>query len=151
MSLLTCASGNSVYRGYDYYNMGKVILFEDIGDGQFKGFVDSNTDKPYEVFIDIYHPRKSYCNCLHANGKRIVCKHQVALFFKAFHEKSEKYKVELEAYYDYEEKRHEDEEVAISRFLDKCKKSELQNIIWQMLFDAPEWQYESFVRDYLDM
>ena len=151
MSLLTCASGNSVYRGYDYYNIGKVILLEDIGGGQFKGLVNGRTDEPYEVFIDVHHPRKSHCNCPHANGKRIVCKHQVALFFKAFPGESEKYKEELESYYDYEEKQHEDEERAIGKFLDKCSKTELENIIWQMLFDGPEWQYNRFVRDYLNM
>lgn len=36
-------------------------------------------------------------------------------------------------------------------FLDKCIKSELENIILQMLYDDPEWQDENFVRDYLDM
>ena len=151
MSLLTCTSGNSVYRGYDYYNIGKVIMIEDIGGGQFKGFVDGSGNEPYEVFIDVNHPRKSHCNCPHANGKRIVCKHQVAMFFKAFPHEAERYKAELEAYYDYEEKQREDEENAIESFLDGCDKEELENIILQMLYDGPEWQYDSFVRDYLDM
>ena len=151
MSLLSCASGNSVYRGYDYYTCDKVITGVDIGNGQYKGYVEGSADKPYEVFIDINHPRKSHCNCPHANGKRIVCKHQVALFFKMFPEEAEKYRAELESYYDYEEKRREDEERAIAKFLTKCKKSELEDIIWQTLFDGPEWQYDRFIRDYLDM
>lgn len=139
MSLLTCASGNSVYRGYDYYNIGRVIFYEDIGEGQFKGVVAGSTDGPYEVFIDVHHPRKSHCNCPHANGKRIICKHQIALFLKAFPDEAQKYKAELEEYYEYEE-------WAIDEFLDKCTKTELENIIWQILSDGPEWQYESFVR-----
>ena len=126
-------------------------MIDDVGGGQFKGFVDGSGSEPYEVFIDVNHPRKSHCNCPHANGKRIVCKHQIALFFKAFPHEAEKYKAELEAYYDYEEKRREDEEKSIENFLDKCSKSELENIILQMLYDGPEWQYESFVRDYLDI
>lgn len=125
-------------------------MMEDIGEDQFKGFVDGSGSEPYEVFIDVNHPRKSHCNCPHANGKSIVCKHQIALFFKAFPHEAEKYKAELEAYYDYEEKRRENEETSIEDFLDKCSKSELENIILQMLYDGPEWQYESFVRDYLD-
>ena len=52
---------------------------------------------------------------------------------------------------DYEEKRREDEETSIEDFLHKCSKSELENIILQMLYDGPEWQYESFVRDYLEL
>ncbi len=151
MSLLSCASGKSVYRGYDYYRSNKVNTIEKVSDGQYKGFVDGSGNEPYEVFIDVNHPRKSHCNCPHANGKRIVCKHQVAMFFKAFPDEADKYWAELEAYYDYEEKRHEDEEYAISEFLEKCNKSELADIIWQMLFDGPEWQYERFVREYLDI
>lgn len=126
-------------------------MMEDIGEDQFKGFVDGSGSEPYEVFIDVNHPRKSHCNCPHANGRRVVCKHQVALFFKAFPYEAEKYKAELEAYYDYEEKRREDEEKSIEKILGKCSKSELENIILQMLYDGPEWQYESFVRDYLDI
>ncbi|MEE3428852.1 MAG: SWIM zinc finger family protein [Ruminococcus sp.] len=151
MSLLTCASGKSVYRGYDYYSSNKVNVIEKVGDGQYKGFVDGSGNEPYEVFIDVNHPRKSHCNCPHANGKRIVCKHQMAMFFKAFPDEAKRYKTELEEYWDYEEKRHEDEEYAISEFLEKCDKSELADIIWQMLFDGPEWQYERFVREYLDI
>lgn len=151
MSLLSCASGKSVYRGYDYYRSNKVNTIEKVSDGQYKGFVDGSGNEPYEVFVDVNHPRKSHCNCPHANGKRIVCKHQVAVFFKAFPDEADNYQAELEAYYDYEEKRHEDEEYAISEFLEKCNKSELADIIWQMLFDGPEWQYERFVREYLDI
>lgn len=133
------------------YSNNRLNIFLRLSDGQYKGFVDGSGNEPYEVYIDVNHPRKSHCNCPHANGKRIVCKHQVAVFFKAFPDEADKYQAELEAYYDYEEKRHEDEENAIGEFLDKCDKSELADIIWQMLFDGPEWQYERFVREYLDI
>lgn len=104
MGLLECASSNSVYRGYDYYNCDKVISFQNISDGVYNGIVEGSNGKLYEVYIDANYPRKSHCNCPHAKGKRIVCKHQVALFFNAFPEKAQEYKKELDSYYDYMEK-----------------------------------------------
>ena len=118
--------------------------------GQFEGTVQGTNKNSYKVFIDIAHPRKSHCNCPHANGKRIVCKHQIALYFSVFPNEAKSYIKELESYWDEEEKRHEDEEEAISRFLDQCKKDDLKGIIWQMLFDGPEWQYDKFLREYLN-
>lgn len=151
MGLLECASRNSVYRGFDYYNCNKVKYFENISDGVYLGIVEGSNGNSYETCIDVNHPRKSYCNCPHANGKRIVCKHQVAMFFKVFPEKAEEYKRELEEYYDYLEKEKEDEEKALVRFLHKCKKSELEDILYSLLMDSPEWLYDRFVREYLDL
>ena len=37
----------------------------------------------YNVFLDTEYPRKSKCNCPLANGKKIICKHIVATYFKA--------------------------------------------------------------------
>mgnify|MGYP002644725577 CR=1 FL=1 len=37
----------------------------------------------YVVHIDKMHPRKSKCNCPFADGRRVVCKHMIALYFTA--------------------------------------------------------------------
>ncbi|NMB97839.1 MAG: hypothetical protein GYA02_14710 [Clostridiaceae bacterium] len=34
--------------------------------------------------INIVHPRKSKCNCPHADGRRVICKHMIALYFTVF-------------------------------------------------------------------
>ena len=39
MSLLTAASGKSVYRGYEYYCAGKVLFVQQINDDEIKGLV----------------------------------------------------------------------------------------------------------------
>lgn len=124
--------------------------FQKISDGVYNGIVEGSNGKLYEVYIDANHPRKSHCNCPHANGKRIVCKHQVALFFNAFPEKAQEYKNELDSYYDYMEKQKEDEEEALIKFIHKCKKSELEDILYSLLMDSPEWLYDRFIREYLE-
>ncbi len=84
MGLLDLASGASVWRGYEYYKDGSVLLKKKITDHEYSGSLRGSGNKHYDVFIDIEHPRKSHCNCPHANGKRIICKHQVALYFRFF-------------------------------------------------------------------
>ena len=86
MGLLDCASANSIWRGYDYYKENKVSDIKNIADGVFEGTVRGSGTKAYSSILDAFHPRKSKCNCPHADGKRIVCKHIVALYFTAYHE-----------------------------------------------------------------
>ena len=49
----------------------------------------------YNVRIDITHPRKSECDCPFANGRKI-CKHMVALAFKALPSIKAEYLKEIE-------------------------------------------------------
>lgn len=72
MGLLECASGASVWRGYDYYNQKKVKNLTETASGVFTADVIGTASEPYVVEIDVAHPRKSTCNCPHADGKRIV-------------------------------------------------------------------------------
>ncbi len=87
MSILTVASGQSVYRGYEYYTQNKVLVHTQINDNEFEGFVEGSEEKPYKVRINIAKPKTSACDCPFANGKR-VCKHMVAVFFAAFPEEA---------------------------------------------------------------
>lgn len=82
MSILSVASGDSMWRGYDCYRDKKVVSCVQTGETQYSGEVRGQ--KLYSVKIDYRHPRKSSCNCLHAAGRRIVCKHMVALYFTVF-------------------------------------------------------------------
>ena len=84
MGLLECASSASVWRGYDYYNEKKVKNITETEEDVFTAEVIGTANEPYVVKIYIAHPRKSTCNCLHADGKRIVCKHMVATYFTAY-------------------------------------------------------------------
>lgn len=100
MSILTSASSSSVSRGYDYYKSGKVSNVTQLNDYEFEGYVEGNLKKPYYVKINIEHPRKSYCDCPHANGN-ITCKHMTALYFELFPDEVDDYESWLNS--DYEE------------------------------------------------
>ena len=73
----------------------------------------------------------------------------VAVYFTAFPQEAKQYIEEIEQdWYDgYEE---EYEEQVIQR-VQKMKKAELQQALLQVLFDGPDWQYERFIRDYVEL
>ena len=99
--------------------------------------------------IDIAHPKKSQCSCPHAAGKRIVCKHMVAVYFTAFPAEAKKYITELENYWEEEDQRQQEQQDRLIQYVWQMKKSELQEALLQLLFDGPEWQYERFIEEHL--
>lgn len=150
MSILDIASAKSIWRGYDYFEQKKVIKVESESKTIIKGLVQGNSQSTYEVIVDLQHPKKSTCTCPHANGTRIICKHKVAVYFSAFPEEAQRLLDETLAYQEEAEKEQEQLEIKVVDFVRKLKKSELQELFLQMLFDGPDWQYEHFVRDYIE-
>lgn len=147
MGLLECASGASVWRGYDYYKEKRVKNLKEIGDNIYSATVAGSSSEPYSVQLHVDHPRKSKCNCPHANGKRIICKHIVAAYFTAFPLEAEMFYAEAVAYQEEEEKRQEELSDKVCRYVCSMKKGVLQQALLQLLFDGPEWQYERFIRE----
>lgn len=147
MGILECASGASVWRGYEYYQEKKVMSLEVIEANIFSAKVSGNSSTPYSVEVHVDHPRKSKCNCPHADGKRIVCKHIVAAYFTAFPEEAEAFYAEVMAYQEEEERRQEDLPNKIYHCVRRMKKNELQEELLRLLFEGPEWQLERFVRE----
>lgn len=149
MSLLDLASYASAWRGYEYYKAKKVTLFKKIDSNHFEGFVTGTNTKPYHVLIDLEHPRSSKCDCPHADGKRVICKHKVALYFQAFPKEAEQYYREVIAAEEEAEREQERLENALIDYVSKMKKADLQQALLQMLFEGPEWQYDRFIREHL--
>lgn len=147
MGLLEFASGASIWRGYDYFKEKKIKTLEEIGDNIYSATVTGSSNQLYSVELHVDHPRKSKCNCPHANGKRIICKHIVAAYFTAFPEEAEKFYAEAMAYQEEEEKRQEELSDKVCHYVWHMKKDELQQVLLQLLFDGPEWQYEQFIRE----
>ena len=150
MSLLTSASAASAWRGYEYYEQRKVREIERISDSQFRGVVAGTDGAVYDVLIDLEHPRKSTCTCPHAAGKRIVCKHKIALFFMAFPQEAEKYYHEVVEYELEQERLQEERERKLEAFVKSMTKSQLQNLLLDVLQDGPEWQYDQFMQMYVE-
>ena len=63
MGLIELASGNSAWRGMDYYENKKVISWKKSGDDTYEGEVSGSNGNTYTVHIDKAHPRRSFCNC----------------------------------------------------------------------------------------
>ncbi len=150
MGLLDLASYKSVWRGYEYYNAKNVITHIKQSDTQIKGMVRGSGQKHYEVFVDLEHPRKSKCNCPHADGKRIICKHMIALYFSSYPKEAKKYYEDVIKYQEEEEQRQEELEYKVIDYVHKLKKSDLEQLILQVLFDGPEWQYERFIHENIE-
>ena len=83
MGLIELASANSVWRGMDYYEKKKVASWKRSGDASYDGQVTGSNKQVYSVHIDKEHPKKSECNCPFAAGRRVICKHMIALYFTA--------------------------------------------------------------------
>jgi len=148
MGLLECASGASVWKGYDYYKEKKVVSLEVTGENIYSATVAGSSSEPYSVELHIDHPRKSKCNCPHADGKRIICKHIVATYFTVLPKEAEKFYAEAMAYQEEEEKHQEELSDKVIEYVGKMKKADLCQSLLELLFDGPEWQYDRFIREH---
>lgn len=81
--VIKLASAKSAWRGLDIYHANKVLTCRKVEDNWFEGTVQGSAEQPYHVRLSLEHPRNSTCDCPHAKGRMVVCKHKVALFFKA--------------------------------------------------------------------
>ena len=99
----------------------------------------------YTTRINPAHPRKSKCSCPLADGKRIVCKHMLALYFTVFpDEVDEVYRQAQEA--EEEAERYEEELAERVRLhVMHMKKQELQEALLELLDYGPDWVYNHFV------
>lgn len=148
MGLLECASSASVWRGYDYYNEKKVKNITETEEDVFTAEVIGRANEPYVVKIYIAHPRKSTCNCLHADGKRIVCKHMVATYFTAYPKEAVRFYREYLKAQEEAEQYEEELYDRVQEYVGHMKKNELKQALIELLFDGPEWQFERFVREH---
>lgn len=138
MSILSAASNASAWRGYEYYTQKKVAVFTKISDNEYEGRVVGTGVEPYRVMINTAKVRQSKCDCPHANGTKIICKHMVALFFEAFPSEAEKYIVEVEEYEKEEEKRMQERYSAIKTYVNSLSKEELREELFRALLELEQ-------------
>lgn len=150
MSLLDVASGASMWRGYEYYAEHKVLARDKVSDTEYMGIVSGSEGQQYTAFINIEHPRKSHCNCPFAAGRRVVCKHQIALYFTEFPKEAKKYKKEVDEYEEEQQYRAEHIDELVEAFINEQTKAQLREILMDVLYDSSDWTFDDFVRKYIE-
>ena len=147
MGLINIASSNSIWRGLEYYKDKKVTEYSKINNYEYEGKVIGNNKKEYNVSINIEHPRKSTCNCLHAKDKRVICKHMIALYFTVLPKEANLFLKEVDKaeqqYNEYKEITYK----KLLKYINKLSKEELQEAILELLETSPEWVYNKFIKD----
>ena len=138
MGLIEMASGNSVWRGMDYYKNKKVIAWEKSGTDTYDGQVSGSGNSKYFVHIDKAHPRKSTCNCPFAEGRRVVCKHMIALYFTAEPQAAKDFLKKVEQWEAEEAEREKQHYDDLKKYVKGLSKTELQEQLLNALVELEE-------------
>ncbi len=138
MSIKTSASGAYLWRGYEYYNSKKVKFITKTSEDEYEGVVSGSRKEPYHVKINGTHIRQSKCNCPHADGKRIICKYMVALFFTAFPNEAYNYIKEVEEYEREEEEREKEHFAEVKKYVYSLSKEELRQELLNYIIDSED-------------
>lgn len=76
----------------------------------------------------------------------------MAVYFTAFPDEAEDYKRQLEEYEAEEEQREQEFEELCDKVIERVHsmpKNDLKQVLLQLLFEGPEWQFERFVDEWL--
>lgn len=138
MSIISIASKASVSRGLEYYENKNVIFWSQASENVYTGYVKGSLDEPYYVTINIEHPKKSTCNCPHAEGKVRVCKHKVALYFTIFSEEAERLLEEIRMTEIEEEEKYSSRLDEIEMYVDSLSEDELRTHLINALMEIEE-------------
>ena len=138
MGLIEMASGNSVWRGMDYYKNKKVIAWEKSGTDTYDGKVSGSGNNKYLVHIDKAHPRKSTCNCPFAEGRRVVCKHMIALYFTAEPQAAKDFLKKVEQWEAEEAEREKQHYDDLKKYVKGLSKTEVQEQLLNALVELEE-------------
>lgn len=151
MKLLNSSSYASISRGYDYAISDQVLLVDKVTDTSFDGLVRGSKEAPYNVHIDIEKIRRSTCDCPFTQGNKKICKHMIAVYFVAFPEELKKYELEVIISEQLAEDFRNEQEKRLLKVISKFKKHELKEVLIGLLMLGPDWQYDRFIRDYVDI
>lgn len=148
MGLLNLAAQRSIWRGLDYYERKMVLSCESDEPGIYDGSVAGSGENVYTVHIDLNHPRRSFCTCPFAEGRRVICKHMIALYFTVNPDATEEYLIpygfwlleeeddkDTYEYYEYSEKDYYDE---IREYVMSLSLEELRDELYLALISLEE-------------
>ena len=88
-------------------------------------------------------PQSSKCNCPFAEGRKVICKHLIALLFKAEPKLAEDFIREVEEYEAEEELREQQRYEELRRYVYSLSKAELQRLYLDALVQQ-EWEADRY-------
>lgn len=138
MGLIEVASGNSVWNGLDYYNEKKVVSWAKSGEETYDGIVSGSGTSMYQVHIDKVHPRRSTCTCPFAEGRRVVCKHMIALYFTAEPQAADDFLQQVAAWEEEEKELEKQHYEDLRAYVKSLTKTELQEKLLEALLELEE-------------
>lgn len=138
MGLLDVASGKSVWRGYDYYENNNVVSWEQSGPDTYDGVTLGSEGNRYTVHVDKAHPKRSTCNCPFADGRRVVCKHMIAVYFTAEPDAAEDFIRQVQEWEEEEEMLQEQCEENLRDYVYSLSKDELREELLDALMELAE-------------
>lgn len=138
MGVIDIASSRSIWRGLDYYNAKKVVSWKMVDAYKYQGKVSESNGKEYDVVLDTDHPKRSTCNCPFADGRRVVCKHMIALYFTAEPDKAENFLKAVEEWQAEEQEREFEQYLELKKYVKSLSKSELQEQLINALMELEE-------------
>lgn len=138
MGLIEMASGNSVWRGMDYYESKMVCSWKKSGEEAYDGVVSGSEENKYSVYIDKIHPRKSSCNCPFAEGRRVICKHMIALLFTAEPKAAKDFLRQVEEWEEEEKERERLHYKELREYVNSLSKKELQERLYDALVELED-------------
>lgn len=141
MGLMDLASNKSLWRGLDYYEEKKVQELVRLSEYEFSGAVNGRQKEPYQVFINTKNPRKSSCTCPFAKGRRVICKHMIAMYFSVFPKEAEELIRQAKEYEAEEEQRWQKECKEIEEIIDKLSVEQLKNMLFGYMIEEREREY----------
>ena len=138
MGLIELARAQSVWRGLDYYEEKKVLDWKETGFEQYDGTVQGNS--VYQVHLDIEHPKRSTCNCPFAQGRRVICKHMIAMYFTIVPQAAEDFLKMVDEWEEEEEEAQKEHIEDIRRYVMRLSKAELQEKYLEALLELEEYR-----------
>ena len=104
----------------------------------YDGVVSGSEGRYYNVHIDKDHPKRSVCDCPFAAGRRVVCKHMIALYFTAEPEAAQHFLKQVEMWEEEEQEREKQHLADVRHYVNGLSKKELKEQLINALLELEE-------------
>lgn len=111
---------------------------EKVDEDTYDGTVAGSGKNAYAVHIDKVHPRKSFCTCPFAEGRRVICKHMIALYFTAEPQAAIDFEEDVKRWEAEEEERERQHYEELRQYVNGLSKKALQEKLYDALVELED-------------